>query len=291
MKGSLSVRAPAKINLSLDVIGKRCDGYHLMKMVMQTVSLFDIITVIQNKSQRISISCNDLRAPTDKSNLVYKATEQFFKYINLENQGIEIVIDKNIPMQAGLGGGSADAAGMLVALNELYSTKLSEKELCSIGEKLGADVPFCIVGGTALAEGIGEIITPLPYFNDCVILIAKGKEGIKTPEAFKKIDNLASIKHPKTDEMISSIASRNINKVALLCENVFEQVTVNKEITMIKKTMINNGALCSVMSGSGSAVFGIFAEKHNASVCLENLQNNVEFVQICSPVKSGPQII
>lgn len=291
MESTVTVRTPAKINLTLDIVGKRTDGYHFMKTVMQSISIYDSVTLEQNTTGGITVFCNSDNVPSDETNTAFKAAKAFFEYAEIKNKGLQIIIDKKIPVQAGLAGGSADAAGVIVGLNELYNAELSVNELCEIGVKVGADVPFCIVGGTALAEGIGELLTPLPDLSDCFIVVAKGEKGISTAEAFEKIDSGLILNHPDSDGMIAAIASGNIPEIGPLCLNVFENVTSLSDIDEIKDVMKQNHALCAVMSGSGSSVFGIFEKKRYANACEEELSRIADFVQICTPVSEGAQII
>lgn len=291
MDSSVAVRTPAKINLTLDIVGKRSDGYHFMKTVMQSVSICDTVSVELTDKDGIEISCDDENVPRNEKNIVHKAAAAFFEYTKLKPCGLDISIEKNIPMQAGLAGGSANAAGVIVALDELFETELSTHQLCEIGVKVGADVPFCIAGGTALAEGIGEILTPLPAMPECSIVVAKGKEGISTAEAFKKYDGLIIEKHPDNDEMVVALAVGNIEKIGELCMNVLEEAADIPEIQMIKKTMLDCGALCAVMTGSGSAVYGIFPKKKHALACLDELDGLADFAKLCTPIDSGAQII
>ncbi|HNX65048.1 MAG TPA: 4-(cytidine 5'-diphospho)-2-C-methyl-D-erythritol kinase [Oscillospiraceae bacterium] len=291
MESTVTVRTPAKINLTLDIVGKRTDGYHFMKTVMQSISIYDTVTLEQNTTGGITVFCNSDNVPSDETNTAYKAAKAFFEYAEIKNSGLEIIIDKKIPVQAGLAGGSADAAGVIVGLNELYNAELSVSELCEIGVKVGADVPFCIVGGTALAEGIGELLTTLPDLSDCFIVVAKGEKGISTAEAFEKIDSRVILNHPDCDGMIAAVASGHIPEIAPLCFNVFENVTSLSDIEEIKEVMKQNHALCAVMSGSGSSVFGIFEKKRYANACEDELSRIVDFVQICTPVSEGTQII
>ncbi len=291
MESTVTVRTPAKINLTLDIMGKRTDGYHFMKTVMQSISIYDSVTLEQNTTGGITVFCNSDNVPSDETNTAFKAAKAFFEYAEIKNQGLQIIIDKKIPVQAGLAGGSADAAGVIVGLNELYNAELSVNELCEIGVKVGADVPFCIVGGTALAEGIGELLTPLPDLSDCFIVVAKGEKGISTAEAFEKIDSGLVSNHPDSDGMIAAVASGHIPEIAPLCLNVFENVTSLSDIDEIKEVMNQNHALCAVMSGSGSSVFGIFEKKRYANACEDELGRMVDFVQVCTPVSEGAQII
>lgn len=293
MEHSVALRTPAKVNLSLDILGKRNDGYHFLKTVMQSVSIYDEISVTKNNSGKITVKADNDSIPADQDNIAYKAAEEFFKYSGHELSGIDIFIEKGIPSQAGLGGGSSDAAAVLIALNELTEAGLSSDELCEIGENIGADVPFFVIGGTVLAEGIGEILTPLPDLpEDTVFLIAKPKKGVSTAEAYNKFDTVTPDKHPDHNDMVASIATGDIPNIAAACKNVLEQVADIDEISEIAKIMKDNNALCSIMSGSGSAVFGIFEKKRYASSASADLkQLDLDFLEICYPEKHGSTII
>ncbi len=282
----ITVKANAKINLGLDITGTREDGYHLLKTVMQSVSLCDVITL--KKADRISLTCSDDTIPCDEKNLAFKAAKLFFEETKI-NGGVEIGIEKNIPSQAGLGGGSADAAGTIVALNKLYDADLSDEELCKIGEKIGSDVPFCIIGGTMLCEGVGEKLTPMKPICDMKIVIAKGTNGISTIEAYKTYDKLQGIKHPDIDALINAI--NNGEKFSHLCGNVLELTAFLSSVDEIKETMIELGAENSMMTGSGSAVFGIFSDERLAEKCSENLKKSGFFATISVPTEKGIEII
>lgn len=291
MQDSISVRTPAKINLSLDILGKRYDGYHFVKTIMQTVSVFDEITVEPNEVNEIRIFCDTQGIPCDCNNLAYKAAIAFFEHIDSSPSGIDITIAKNVPAMAGLAGGSSNAAGMIVALNELMETNLSISELCDIGEKIGADVPFCIVGGTALAEGVGDILNQLPNIPECYILIVKPELNISTPEAYAKFDMLDVPKSSEFDDMIAAIAMQDIEKISSLLFNALEYAADCDEITRIKDEMIEMGAMGALMSGSGSAVYGIFEKKRYASKCAEAFSQKYDFVEVCTPHYGGVDII
>lgn len=282
----ISVKANAKINLGLDIVGTRNDGYHLLKTVMQSVSLYDIITL--EKSDKISVKCSDETLPCDEQNLAFKAAKKFFEETKIVG-GVKISIEKNIPSQAGLGGGSADAAGTIFALNKLYNTDLSDERLCEIGEKVGSDVPFCIVGGTKLCEGIGEKLTSLKPVSDMKIVISKGSDGISTIEAYKTYDKLQGIKHPDIDMLVNAI--NNGEKFSSLCGNVLELTAFLATVDEIKETMIELGAENSVMTGSGSAVFGIFDNEKLAEKCCENLKKSGLFATVSVPTECGIEII
>lgn len=283
------ILAPAKINLALHITGKRPDGFHTLKTVMQSVSLCDIVTVEKTDGENgIKISCTDKSIPTDGRNIVFKAAEAFFNRTNIPNRGIKIHIEKHIPSEAGLGGGSSDGAAVFAALNRLYGEPLTEEELCSLSAGTGADIPFCIKGGTTLCEGIGEILTPIKPLPDCHIVIGKGEKGVSTKEAYNAVDKL-----PETEEsgFDTAVFEGSIEEIAGSCFNLFEKVSDNEEIRSIKETMLAKGALCSVMSGSGSAVFGIFTDAEQAEkACLE-LNGKGFFSAMCRPVDHGAKII
>lgn len=282
------VLAPAKINLALHITGKRPDGFHTLKTVMQSVSLCDIVIVEKTGRENIiDISCTDKNIPTDGRNIVFKAAEAFFNRANIPDRGIRIHIEKHIPSEAGLGGGSSDGAAVFAALNKLYGEPLTEEELCSLSAGTGADIPFCIKGGTILCEGIGEIFTPVKPLPDCYIVIGKGEKGISTKEAYDAIDRLPESRNSGFD--VSSFEG-SIEEIAKSCFNVFEQVSGNDEINLIKKVMLAHGALCSVMSGSGSAVFGIFTDAAKAEKCCLELDGKGFFSAMCRPVGHGAKI-
>ena len=248
----LKAKAYAKINLSLDIVGVRGDGYHLIKTVMQSISLHDVISV-KKTGVDIKVSCNIPYIPCDKRNIVYKCAEAFFERTQ-RRFGVHIDIKKNIPSQAGLGGGSADGAAVLVLLNKLCKNPLSTEELCEIGAKIGADIPFCIVGGCALCEGIGEVITPINSNLPLNLCIVKPDFGVSTVEAYKAFDNAEILSRPCTDTVIKALENGDKKVLESNLVNVLE---MDKRIDEIKAFLINAGATSSCMSGSGSAVFGI----------------------------------
>lgn len=256
--GRAMARSYAKINLTLDVLGKRSDGYHNVEMIMQTVSLFDLI-VTDKTDGGISITTNLKYLPVNDKNIAYQAVNAFKSYTGIKG-GAKIMIHKNIPVAAGLAGGSGNAAAVLCALNLLYNTNLSEAELCSIGAALGADVPYCIRGGTQLASGIGEILTPLADIKQTYILLVKPKINVSTKDIYSEIDSAQYTKHPDTEAMIKAVSEGDIKAVSENLCNVMENVTIKKypQIGGIKRKLLLNGALGAVMSGSGPTVFGIF---------------------------------
>lgn len=251
-------RSYAKINLTLDVLSRRENGYHDIKMIMQTVSLFDLI-IIDKAAGGISISTNLHYLPCNDKNIAYKAADAFFKETGIRG-GIKIMIHKNIPVAAGLAGGSGNCAATLAAMNMLYNRPLSDERLMSLGASLGADVPYCFNGGTQMAEGVGEILSPLPKMPDAYILLVKPPINVSTGAIYEEIDNAPITARPDTDAMIAALKNGDIYSVADNLSNVMEAVTEKRYpiIAGIKQKMIMNGALNSVMSGSGPTVFGIF---------------------------------
>ena len=276
------VRSYAKINLTLDVLGKRPNGYHDVKMIMQTVSLYDLV-LVDRTDNGISISTNLRYLPVNEKNIAYKAALAFFERTNI-NGGCKIMIHKNIPVAAGLAGGSGNAAAVLCALDRLYNTNLSQKELMALGATLGADVPYCIMGGTALAEGIGEILTPLPDVPKSVILMVKPPISVSTGAIYEAIDSADIANRPDTDGMINAIKSGDVSAIAGNLSNVMGTVTENIHpiVGGIRRKMILNGALGSVMSGSGPTVFGIFADYDTAKKSHDSFYYQFKEVYIVS---------
>ena len=272
-------KAYAKINLSLDITGKRADGYHLLETVMQSVSLYDTVRV--EKGPEITVSCSDPRVPPEK-NIARKAAGAFFAAAGISG-GARIYIEKRIPMEAGMAGGSTDAAAVLRALNSLYGGKFSLRELCAIGAGVGADVPFCVRGGTCLAKGIGEILTPLPPMMDCSIVVVKPPEGISTAEAYRKIDE-SGLSLSGTAQVVEALKAGDLEALGKSCSNVFELAIPLKSRERIKKAMKQSGALGACMTGSGSAVYGLFARQEEARACARVLSGEFEQVYELKPV-------
>ena len=257
------VQAYGKLNLSLDVIRKRPDGYHDMRMVMETVELSDDVHITLGEGEGISVQTNLPYLPRDSRNIAALAAEVFFRELGLPTRKVAIRIHKRIPVAAGMAGGSANAAAVLRGLNTLLGTGLSRAELMRLGEALGSDVPYCIVGGTALAEGRGEMLTALPPLSPCHIVICKPKFSISTPQLFGRID-CSKIRHrPDTDGLVGALEAGDLNQVAIRLYNVFEDVLDGRtqEILQIKNTLLDAGALGAVMTGTGPTVFGIFEDE------------------------------
>lgn len=265
MKDRIELRSHAKINLGLDVIGRRENGYHDVRMIMQTVFLYDVVQMEKTKEEGIFLTTNLFYLPNDQNNLAYRAAQMLKEEFHLQG-GIKIALNKRIPVSAGLAGGSSNAAAVLVGMNIMYDLGLTEKELMERGVKLGADVPYCIMRGTVLAEGIGEILTPLSPFPKCYVLLAKPGINVSTQKVYESLDALEDIKHPNIDGILSGLDNQDIHQVVSNMGNVLEQVTIARYpvIEKIKMAMKEAGAMNAMMSGSGPTVFGIFEKKADA---------------------------
>lgn len=261
---TFSLKAKAKVNLSLDVIGVREDSYHEMRMINHSINLEDILT-FEPYDKGIILTSNDQTIPLDERNLVMKAARKLQGRFDIK-QGVKIHLEKRIPARAGLAGGSSDAAATLKGLNIIWNLKLSRAELLAIGVTIGADVPYCLVGGTALVEGIGEKITPLKELKNMPVLVVKPEIDIATPWAFKKLDELTIEKHPDINEVIQLLEANDYAGLKDTVGNVFEAVafTAYPEIAAVKKTMLAQGAVASIMTGSGSTVIGYYPNQEAA---------------------------
>lgn len=263
---SITVKAYAKINLGLDVLRKREDGYHDVSMIMQSLELHDTITINKSLSEGISIQTNLSYLPNNQNNLVYKAAALFMDTISVK-EGLSIKLTKNIPVAAGLAGGSSDAAATLKGLNELYGTGMTAEELSRLGVKIGADVPYCIMLGTALSEGIGEVLTPLAPIPECLILLVKPNISVSTKYVYENLRLVEGIKHPDIAHMKSALVDGDLATLSKHMDNILQTVTVRNYpiISEIKEKMMSLGALTSLMSGSGPTVFGIYQDQRLAS--------------------------
>lgn len=277
--------APAKINLSLDIIGRRPDGYHILDMVMQSVSLFDTVSLTRSESGGLQIICNENDVPCGEENTVFRAAKAFFQATGVpQNDGLLFSIEKKIPRQAGLGGGSTDAAAALKLLNCLYRTNLSADQLREIAVSAGADVPFCMEGGTAHVTGIGENIEQLPPMVDCHIVICRPDVGISTKAAYSAYDQMGNSGEQHTPSVLEALKANSVEKLGKALGNAFEEAGVPPEITDIKRQMLRYGCEGTCMSGSGSAVFGLFREREKAEICCESLRKKYSLVYSCHPV-------
>lgn len=265
-------KAYAKINLGLDVLGRLENGYHEVKMVMQTVGIHDVLTLERIQSG-IVVTTDNGELPTDENNLIYKSAKLMIEKYQLQ-EGVRIHLEKNIPIAAGMAGGSTDAAATFIGMNELFELGASEEELRELGVKVGADVPYCIMGGTALAEGIGEKLTRLPAPKDCYLLIAKPDINVSTKYVYEHLDAEGVEQHPDIDGMIKALEQGSLEGVIARLGNVLENVTVKKYpiIEEIKQCMLDWGADGSLMSGSGPTVFGMFKERELAEKALKVLE-------------------
>ncbi|WP_297958996.1 4-(cytidine 5'-diphospho)-2-C-methyl-D-erythritol kinase [uncultured Ruminococcus sp.] len=278
----MRVKAAAKINLALDVTGKRPDGYHSIESVFQTVGLYDEVEVELTKGGT-ELSCEVPEEfagadpiPCDERNIAYKAAKMFFEENGMDC-GCRIHIKKGIPSQAGMGGGSTDAAAVLYCLGRMTGKTVSAPE------KLGADVPFFLTGGTAYVEGIGEIIRPVDDYSGRILVIAKGREGVSTAAAYRNIDSLTAPVHPETKKLVEAI--KNAPDTAYRCfGNLFEQAVELPEVETIKREMLEGCARTAVMTGSGSAVFGLFDAAAKAAICAEKLRKQGFFAEVCETV-------
>ena len=270
-------KAPAKINLAIDVLSKRSDGYHDVAMIMQSIALYDVVTVKPIRGGKITVITDSDIVPNGSSNIAYKTAEFLKNKYNVKD-GVEIYIEKNIPIAAGLAGGSADAAATIKLLNKAWRLKMSWIEMQEISKKIGSDVPFCIEGGTALAEGLGEKLTRLKPLPECYILLAKPEMSISTKEAYQGI-NIKEIKErPDIRGMIEALKKGSLPDIASRLCNVLENVTVKKcgDIPDIKRKLMEYGALGSVMSGSGPTVFGIFDDQNKAYYAYDHIKSMVD---------------
>lgn len=283
MADSVSLKAFAKINLNLDITGVSADKkYHTVEMVLQSVDIYDTVTV--SIDDEISVKCNaDL--PQNEDNIAYKAAKEFFDETEIQG-GAYIKIKKRIPSAAGLGGGSSDAAAVIIALNMLYETNLENDELEKIAEKVGSDVPFFIVGGAQLAEGRGTILTPLPEIPECTFVIVKDGFKLSTGDMYSRFDGLTEVDHPNTSELVNAICEGDLEDMTENMKNVFEPL-YDENTQVIKDKLIKNGALCAVLSGSGPSVFGMFDDYETAKEAQDVLEKEYENVFLCEPTKCG----
>lgn len=275
----IGLKAYAKINLGLDVLRKREDGYHEVRMIMQSIKLYDKLTMKKISKDEIILHTNLGYLPNNDKNLVYKAIQLMKQEYGI-TQGVKAELDKKIPVAAGMAGGSTDAAAALVGMNHLFHLKLTRERLMELGARLGADVPYCVMRGTALSEGIGEILTPLNPMPDCWILIAKPGINVSTRFVYENLEADKLTWHPDIDGMMEAIDRGELKGITDRLSNVLETVTEKKYpiIGKIKQTMIECGAMNSIMSGSGPTVFGIFDDKKKAMAALAQVKE-IELVR------------
>lgn len=268
---SIELKALAKINIGLDVTGIRADGYHEVRMIMQTVNLFDKVAIKKQEGAEVTMSTNLHFLPVNDDNLCIKAAKLLMEEFDI-HEGVHISLEKHIPVAAGMAGGSTDAAAVMVGINRLFNLKLSRKDLMERGVKIGADVPYCVMRGTALAEGIGEVLTPLSPMVKCPVLIAKPGISVSTKQVYQSLDScFDNVKHPDIDQLILDIKNQDLHAICNHMGNVLEEVTIplHPVISDIKKNMLDNGAVGAMMSGSGPTVFGFFEDMKTAKAAKE----------------------
>lgn len=285
----LTVDAPAKINLFLDIIGRLDNGYHSLFMIMQSVALSDRITLEESEKKGIFLSCSEPSLPADKSNIAYKAAEAFYKHIGVEPK-IKIDIEKRIPFAAGLAGGSADAAAVIVGLNELCKAALSQRELCKIGLSVGSDVPFCITGGTCLSQNTGGVLSELTPLKACYIVLAKPETGVSTARAYEAADKVY-LYHPDGMRMLDACEKGDFEAICRYAGNVFEQIIEVVDRVEFKRIMRKHGCSLCQMSGSGPTVFGVFESREKAESCAEELKTICKNVFVTAPIDRGAAVI
>ena len=271
----MRLRALAKINLGLDVLRKREDGYHEVRMVMQTIRMYDQLDITRNIQPGIHIKTNLPYLPVNENNLVFKAAKLLMDEFQIQ-EGLSIQLKKVIPVSAGMAGGSSDAAAALVGVNKIFALGLSRKELMERGRQIGADVPYCVMRGTALAEGIGQILTPLPPVPQGYVLVGKPGVNVSTKFVYGRLDAANLKEHPDIDGMVAALGQKDLRQVADKLGNVLETVTVPEYpvIDEIKKSMVRWGALNALMSGSGPTVFGLFDDREKAEYASEKLKKS-----------------
>ena len=287
----ITLKAYAKINLMLDILSRLENGYHDLYMIMQSVSLHDVVTVEKTDTKDIKITCDVPSIPTDEKNIAYKAAKAFFDYTKTANPGITIDIKKNIPHAAGLAGGSTDGAAVIVALGKIFSLNLREKDIIAIGSKVGADVPFCALGGTMLAQYTGTVLSHLPDLDLPYIIIVKPSQDVSTAEAYAAFDSAERVRHLDKNGMLQAVLNGEKDKVYEKVGNVFEQFIDVTERVLIKDIMRKFGAKSACMSGSGPSVFGIFEDKDKAEACLSELKKSYPQSYLCSATDCGQEEI
>jgi len=278
---TIQMKAYGKVNLGLDVIRRRKDGYHEVRMIMQTVQLYDKITMEERRQKGITLETNLSFLPVNENNIAYKAARMLMEEFHISG-GLNIKIEKHIPVAAGMAGGSTDGAAVLYGVNRMYQLGLTKRQLMERGVRLGADVPYCIMRGTVLSEGIGEILTPVAAMPDCHILVAKPPISVSTKYVYEHLKLDSVERHPDIDGMVAALEAGRLKGVADRMENVLETVTIpeHPEIEQIKEVMCSEGALNAMMSGSGPTVFGIFEDKKQGLKARDILRNGTLAKQV-----------
>ncbi len=283
---TVSEKAYAKLNLTLDVLGIREDGYHDLKSVMQTVTLWDDISLTAGTGEPWALCCNVPDIPCDHRNLAWKAAKAYCEAVNWDPEGLTIRITKRIPSGAGMGGGSADAAAVLRGLNRMNGCPLDMDALAELGGRIGSDVPFCVVGGTIMCEGRGELLRRLPPMPGCIFLGCKPVFSVSTPQLYRELDAVEILRHPDNDAMEAAITEGDISAIAKHIYNVFDPVVSagHPEIDHIKGICLHHGAWAAQMTGSGSVVFAVMPDMDSARKAEEELKRHYAQVFIAEPV-------
>ena len=284
----VTVLAPAKLNLALDVVGLLPNGYHDLDMVMQTITLYERLTL--RRAEEVRLHLPGSWVPVNEKNTAVKAARAFFRYTGLAG-GVDMEIEKHIPVRAGMAGGSADAAGVLVGLNALYEARLSTSELCALGAGIGADVPFALMGGTCRVQGVGDFLKALPPCPPCWFVVAMPSVGVSTPEAFARYDQMGSPVHPDLAAQEAAIRAGDLAAVCAASGNALEHCSGAKETPHIRAILDEQGALASLMTGSGAAVFGVFDSEVKAQAARAALRQQYKQVYLAQPDRGGPRLV
>lgn len=267
----MKINAYGKINLTLDVVGRREDGYHLLDTVMQTISVWDELEIQHSRQPGVHLQCNRESLPTDSKNTAFRAAKFFLEDRGLQNEGVYIFLKKHIPSRSGMGGGSADAAAVLRGLNEMYETKLSAEKLMELGVKVGADVPFCVIGGAARCTGTGAQVEPIASMPECWLVVCKPPTGMSTPRAYALLDQYPLSSIQATPRMLEAMAVGSLKRIGRSLANRFDETLRMAPVRALKRAMTDAGALGAMMTGSGSSVYGIFETEQRAREAMEQM--------------------
>ena len=283
----VTVLAPAKLNLALDVVGLLPNGYHDLDMVMQTITLYERLTL--RRAEEVRLHLPGSWVPVNEKNTAVKAARAFFRYTGLAG-GVDMEIEKHIPVRAGMAGGSADAAGVLVGLNALYEARLSTSELCALGAGIGADVPFALMGGTCRVQGVGDFLKALPPVPECWFTVVMPDYGVSTPEAFAAYDRMGSSIHPDCEAQEAAIRAGDLDAVCAAAGNALEECSGAKDTAAIKALLKEHGAVTALMTGSGAAVFGVFRDEASAHTAAQAARKRWRQVYLARPDRGGARV-
>ena len=285
----LTVRAPAKINLYLDILGKLPNGFHSLAMVMQSVDLCDTVTITETEEPGIRLRCSDPGIPCDERNIAWKAADAFYTALGMQPQ-LELTIEKRIPAAAGLAGGSADGAAVFAGLNALHGKPMSDRALAALSLTVGTDLPFCLQGGTCLAQHTGGILSPLPPLPPCTVVLSKPQRAVSTAEAYAEADH-TRLYHPNWLRMLDACAAADLDAICKEAGNVFEQIVDVPERVSIKQVMRRHHTKLCQMSGSGPTVFGLFDDPEAAAACADELRAQFPQTYLASPCDHGAIVV